>query len=371
MTTGIGSSCETRFMHINSLALGTLTGNSGNLSGFPASNLASSNRGSLWVCGGNFEITSSNNKIYIGGSTYTLTNASYTAASLISHINTVIFSGTGLSLTYTTSYKFRWTNASGSTRTLNLSNQTNAVWSTIGLIGSVDVNILNAGTLDGEIRIHTSEYLNYDLGMSMNVDFFGLLPQRNFSNPLTSNATINVKASNINDKPSAPLSVNVTPGDEGTFAFLETGTPLQYRYVWITITDIDNPYGPNLAFSQIFLGGYTAVSGRTVSNGFSIMTVDRALRTESQAGGLYFERYGRHRSFSSLRYTNLNRLEIKTLQQLFFDIGKSTNFYLSLDSGNLNSDITEFTDYGVFDVDPLITKSSANLWDASFEFRSN
>lgn len=375
---GLASACETRFMHINSLLYGTLTANSGALAGFPASNLATANRGNLWIARGNFTINATNNKLYIGGTTYTLTNASYTAATLVTHINSVI-SATGLVLSYTVNFKFKWTNGSGSTRVLNLSTATNAAWDTLGLVGGVDISILNAGTYEGEIRIHTSEYLYYDLGYSMDISFFALLPQRNYANMLTTGAVINLKASNVNDIGSAPLDVNITgvlgvnePGDEATFYFLETdGTPIEYRYVWITITDRSNPYGPNLTFSQLFLGGYTAISNRTIDNSFSAIDVDRALRSESQAGGLYFEQYGRHRSFNGLRYSWLTNDQAKTLRQLFFDVGKSNNFYISLDGGRVHDDIYQYTYYGVFDGDPVISKEKANFFNASFDFRSN
>lgn len=368
---GLASACETRFMHINSLLYGSLTANSGALAGFPASNLATANRGNLWIAIGNFTIGATNNKIYIGGTTYTLTNASYTSATLVTHINSVI-NATGLVVSYTSDFKFKLTNGSGSTRVLNLSNTTNAAWDTLGLVGSIDISILNASTYDGEIRIHTSEYLYYDLGYSMDISFFALLPQRNYANMLTTGAVINIKASNINDIGSAPLNINIYPGDEGTFYFLETeGIPIQYRYVWITITDRSNPYGPNLTFSQLFLGGYTAIANRTVDNGFSLIDIDRALRSESQAGGLYFEQYGRHKVINGLRYSWLTNDEAKALRQLFFDVGKSNNFYISLDGGRVHDDIYQYTYYGVFDGDPIISKEKANFFNASFDFRSN
>jgi hypothetical protein len=188
---------------------------------------------------------------------------------------------------------------------------------------------------------------------------------------LTAGATINVKASNINDAATAPLDINIPSSAEGCFYFLENGTPISYRYVWVTIIDPENPYGPNLVFSQLFLGGYIALPNKTVDNGFTVQEVDRALRTESQAGGLYFERYGRHKRVSGLRYSNMSKAETAAIQQLYYDIGKSQNFYLSLDSGNFDQDLDQFTFYGVFENDPILTKQRASYFDANFEFRSN
>ena len=373
---GIGSACETRFMYINSLLYGTMTANSGALAGFPASNVVSMNRGNLWVTAGHFKVDASNNKLYIvvGVTLYTvtLTNASYTGTTLAAEITSKVQTATGLVITctYLSEWKFHW-ESMATNFALILSNQTAAIWNDIGLTGTVDIIVLTSAELDGEIRIHTHEYAYFDLGYSMDISFFALMPQRNYSNMLTVGATINISASNVNDITTAPLSVNVGSGVEGIYYFLEAGTPISYRYVWITIVDPANPFGPNLVFSQMFLGGYIALPNRTVDANFTVQEVDRALRTESQAGGLYFERYGRHKRFSNLKFSNMTRVETTAVQQLYYDIGKSNNFYLSLDSGLFNNDVEQFTNIGVFENDPTITAKQANYFDANFEFRSN
>jgi hypothetical protein len=67
----------------------------------------------------------------------------------------------------------------------------------------------------------------------------------------------------------------------------------------------------------------------------------------------------------------MTRVETTAVQQLYYDIGKSNNFYLSLDSGLFNNDVEQFTNIGVFENDPTITAKQANYFDANFEFRSN
>lgn len=372
---GEGSACETRFMYINSLVYGNITSNSGNLAGFPAANVITQNRGELWVTGGNFKIDATNNKLYLCNDsvtpiTITLTSASYTGTTLAAHIDSLL-SSYNIDVTYTVDYKFRFRKTAGTYFILLLSAQTNSIWNDIGFVGVVDITTNTAINLDSLIRIHTHEYIDFDLGYAMDISFFGLMPQRNYANMLTAGATINVKASNINDASSAPLDINVPSAAEGCFYFLEQGVPVSYRYVWLTIIDPENPYGPNLVFSQLFMGGYIALPNKTVDNGFTVQEVDRALRTESQAGGLYFERYGRHKRISGLRYSNMSKAETGALQQLYYDIGKSQNFYLSLDSGNFDNDIDQFTYFGVFENDPILTKQKASYFDANFEFRSN
>jgi hypothetical protein len=354
-----------------------MTANSGSLAGFPASNVVSMNRGNLWVTSGHFKITSIvNDSIYltIGVSQFnlSLTPGSYTGTTLAAHIQSKIQTATGLAITctYLSEWKFHFESVVTGFK-LVLSNQTAAIWNDIGFTGTVDITVPQYGEVDGEIRIHTHEYVYFDLGYAMDISFFALMPQRNYSNMLTVGATINVSASNVNDISTAPLSVNVGSGVEGIYYFLETGTPISYRYVWITIVDPANPFGPNLVFSQLFLGAYVGFPNRTVDANFTIQEVDRALRTESQAGGLYFERYGRHKRYSNLKFSNMTRVETTAVQQLYYDIGKSNNFYLSLDSGGFNGDVEQFTNIGVFENDPTITAKQANYFDANFEFRSN
>lgn len=374
---GLGSSCETRFMYINSLAYGVITANSGNLAGFPARNVVTSNRGELWITAGNFKVDDTNNKLYFlvnsNPVTITLTNGNYSGTTLGTQINSKLTTAAvGLSCSYnSTTYKFKFNRTNSNTIYAMLSIDTNATWDDIGFIGNVDILFGDDNDVLGLIRIHTHEYIDFDLGYSMDISFFALMPQRNYSNMLTAGATINIKASNVNDAATAPLNVNIASGAEGSFHFIEQGTPISYRYVWFTLIDPENSYGPNLVFSQLFLGGYIALPNRTVDALFTIQEVDRALRTESQAGGLYFERYGRHKRFSGLKFSNIPKAQTSAIQQLYFDIGKSNSFYLSLDSGNFNDDIYQFTSYGVFDNDPTITAKQANLFDANFEFRSN
>lgn len=374
---GIGSACETRFMYINSLLYGTMTSNSGAMAGFPASNVTSMNRGNLWVTNGYFKVTSIvNDSIYltVGVTQYniSLTPGNYTGTTLAAHIQSKIqtLSGLAITCTYLSSWKFHFESVVTGFK-LVLSNQTAAIWDDIGYVGAVDITVPQYGEVDGEIRIHTHEFVYFDLGYAMDISFFALMPQRNYSNMLTVGATVNIRASNVNDISTAPLSVNVGSGVEGIYYFLEAGTPISYRYVWITIVDPANPFGPNLVFSQMFLGGYIALPNRTIDANFTVQEVDRALRTESQAGGLYFERYGRHKRYSNLKFSNMTRVETTAIQQLYYDIGKSNNFYLSLDSGLFNNDVEQFTNIGVFENDPTITAKQSNYFDANFEFRSN
>ena len=56
---------------------------------YPASNLYSGIRSKVWKAAGLFEISASNNKVYINGTTYTLTAGSYTVTTLITHFNSV------------------------------------------------------------------------------------------------------------------------------------------------------------------------------------------------------------------------------------------------------------------------------------------
>lgn len=376
MVAGIGSSCETRIMYINSLSYGNIISNSGNLAGFPASNAITSNRGQLWVTAGNFKIDSSNQYLYLGINSIPyiidLTIGNYTGSTLASHIQSRILAITGItvSCSYSSAYKFTFT-CSTNDILFGLSAQTNSIWYDLGLLGTIDINMPQSTTLTGYVRIHTHEFIYFDLGYAMDISFFAILPQRNYANMLTAGATINIKASNINDITTAPLNINVPSGSEGSFYFLEQGYPISYRYVWLTIIDPENPYGPNLEFSQIFLGGYISLPNRTVDAGFTIQDVDRSLRTESQAGGLYFERYGRHKRISNLKFSNLTKIEVAAIQQLYFDLGKSNSYYISIDSGNFYNDLEQFTYFGIFENDPTITSKQAGFFDANFEFRSN
>lgn len=369
----LGARPETRLMYNNSLANATLTYHTPNVTGFYPENIVSSSRTSLYIPQDLFNITAANKTFQFqqAGSSATsvsLTEGSYTGTTLAAEIQSKM--GGGFVITFSTTtrlFGIKNTAANFSLFAgLNLPS-----WDVIGIIsGATFSGTQNQQYYAAKARRHTDISLYYDLGASADCGFFALLGERNKTNTISANAVVNLRLSNVNDYASA-VSVNVTPSVNGTFTFLDGIIPVPvFRYVWLTIYDQEN-VNEYISLSQLFLGGFVYWPNRTVDHGFTLQYLDRSVRTESVSGALFFEKYNKYPYLSNLKLSYLTRLQVNLLQQAWFDLGKSQHFYLSLDSGWMNGDLTEFMFFGVFDSDPTIEEVGPRYFNGSFSFRGD
>ncbi len=369
----LGARPETRMMYINALNYGSVISATNGETGFPVANIVKDSRTSLYIPKNEFKVTAANKTfkydIGAGDVTVNLTEATYTAANLAAEVQSK-FGGSFLSTYNQTTGLFSLRNTAVGFTLRTSANS--ASWDLIGFVYATDQsyasNTLYYGSL---VRRNSGVELKYDLGGSADCSFFALLGEKNKTFCLTSLATVNLRLSNIDDYASADININVPITIDGCFAFLDGINPLpNYRYVWVTITDHTSTLD-NLSFSQLFLGGYIAWENRTINNGFGLSYVDKSVRTESVSGALFFEKYPKYPYLTGLTIAYLTRAELDLLQQTWFDLGKSQHFYLSLDSGHMNSDLSQLTWYGVFDSDPQITNVAPRYYNASFTFRGD
>jgi len=194
--------------------------------------------GSGW---GTFRITTANQKIYFneggGNLTATLTPGDYDATSLCAQIKTQMDAA---GLTYTITYsdvtnKFTFAISAGSFKLL-LSNQTNAVWSSLGWTTLSDTGVAASQTSD-TLRVHTVEELKFDLGAAKTIKAI-FLKFNNFQ----STATIQIRF--YSDAwITLAKTINVT---SVTMPILSTDisayfTNDSYRYVMVYMSDPSNP----------------------------------------------------------------------------------------------------------------------------------
>ena len=368
----IGARAETRFMYLNNLAYANNTYATTNVPSFIAANIVTANRTSLYIPQNLFKITSVNKTFQLtkgagAKTTYNLTEGSYTAIDLTAHINSVA----SIDCTYTPEKFFAMRN--GATSLTLHSNENINFWNMLGysILAPITTPI-NTYAVADKMRLHTEIELFYDLGASADCSFFSLLGERNKTFCLSSSAIINLRLSNINNYDTAPINILVTPTVNGAMTFIDALEPVPFfRYVWLTIVDYENPTVTNFSFSHLFLGGFTAFYGRTINNGFTLSYQDRSIRTESVSGALFFEKYNKYPYLDNLVISFLTKQQANILQQLWYDLGKSQHFYLSLDSGHLTGDLSELTFFGVFDSDPVINHVAPRFFDTTFAFRGD
>ncbi len=345
------------------------------LSGFPASNLTDSYRFKTWKTGGNFTIGSTNNTLYINDGTnrtITLTSASYTYTTLAAHVQTQLnASSSAWTCTYsTTTGKFTIGRSAG-TKTLRLTQTTNAAWDTLGISGASDVDAASATLVR---RNHTSEYIDIDLGSAaLAPTFCALIGPLGETFSVSTSATVTLKANTSASFTSAPYSVTLTPDTHGIYQFLDTeaGTSTTYRYWRLEITDRENTVGPTgFKMGHLYLGDYTTIERRNVASGFSKTLVDSAEASESQGGALYFQSGLKYTTYEGVTLSYLDASDRRTLEQLFYDLGVSTPFYVSFDPTLLvSTSASEFTRYVVFSQPPNLTHIKSDIYTVSLSFR--
>lgn len=179
--------------------------------------------------------TSGNKKIYFneGGGilTGTLVPGTYDATSLCAAIKTAMDAAGAL--TYTVTYDDAtnlFTIAGSGNFVLALTSTTAAIWNAIGWTSGVDTASAASHTAE-EIRLHTSEYVRYDLGSASNI-YFAAVKNHNLQNTAIARLVFWSDAF-VTEAETEDMTWN-----DGLMV-----VPLNqfYRYVGLRVIDVDNP----------------------------------------------------------------------------------------------------------------------------------
>jgi len=342
---------------------------------FPASNLQNTQRYKHWSPEGNFEITTSNYKMYYVEDTFaqtiTLTTGSYTGATLAAEIQSKMV-GSTFTVTFDSTNLFTITKTDGGTLDLTVSNTLFAIWDVIGFTGSTDLTGSTAYTSDS-IRIHTSETIDWDLGSDIKCTFFALIAKRENEFTLTSSAVITLEADSIPIGASPALALTLTRGSEGVFEFLDSNTDHTYRYWKLTIVDRENPLGSSgIKIGVAYLGDHITLSSRGMEKGFKKTQIDPSLKNTSESGATYYKIKNRYTRFSSLTMPFLTAVDRKAIEQFFYDHGNFKPFFLSMDPMlSASTDLQELTKYVKFDGDPSVTHIKTDVYTIQFNARED
>lgn len=357
------------------LTSGSITYSS-ELAAFVGSNSINKFRSKVWKPAGNFVVTaSSNDKIYINDGadkTITMTAGSYTPDTLATEIQTQLnASSSGWTVDYDNTageYKFRF--AHGSAHTLRLSQQTEALWNDIGFVLTSDETISTERKAD-EQRNHMYESVVYDLGYNAPIEFFGVISPLDEEFSISAAATIKIQANNLNDFSSPPLDITLSRTSEGIFYFFDSIADSGYRFWRFYFEDKFNVNGnEGFSLSYIYLGDYTTLTTTNIQVGINKTINDPSLRTESEAGAIYFDRKTKFVNITSSSIALLTTSERNTLEQLFFDFGTTTPFFLSVDPRNCITDtLPDLTKYVIFSSPPNFSHVKAQYFNMSLSFR--
>jgi len=363
-----------RFCQNNMLAASGVTVTpSGYKTGFPVSNLWSSFRYQVWQPPGTFVITSANNLVYINdgaNKTATVTAGTYTYATLAAAVQTAL---NAVSASWTCTYDFSGGSftftigRTSGTKTLRCSVSTNAMWDTLGYVGSVDQTAAAAD----QPRNHTSEFFTVDFGVARAPLLFALRAAADGSFPISQSATVTLKANNVNDFTSPALTRTVTVDGDGITHWLDDLTSTSYRYWKFEFADRLNAVGPEgFALNVGYLGDYVTPLSANLINGFGRMLTDPSPTVYSNAGVRYSRKLQKYWAYQSATIQYISGSDRTAIEAALSSLGETTPFFFAVDPTQaISASASEMTKYVVFSQAPQLSHFIYDKWSLSFALR--
>lgn len=355
---------------------------------FPAENVLNRNRRSkVWRTAGYFEIESGSNTIVFsedGGSTpltATITADEYTSnAAFRAAVKAALEAASVNSVTYTvahTNSKFVITSNGNGGATLDL------LWTDAGSTDMADILGYSDASDDSGaltytadvIRIHTSEWITFDLGTAANpTDFILVGGDRNAALPISPGATIYLYGSPVNNFNGVPpVSYTLTYNDEAVYTSNNDGldTAMSGARFWrVEIVDRDNANG-YIELGAVFLGNhaFTGTDTRGCAQfPFNFSPIDRSDVIFSEGGQNFSDKNPQAEDFS-LTFSALEKEEAEILVDIFRDYGKVTPFFLSLDQNQVfSTSVNRWIRYVQFQGEPSLSLTNPNFFTMQAKF---
>lgn len=371
------------FLNQNFIDLDVVANNfvSSEQSAFPIINVYNKQRRSkLWRSNGYWEITSLNNQIV-----FEETNAvPLTATIAVDEYNsdTLFFAALKAALedvgasTYTvtrdvSTLKIKITsNGAGGGGILNL-RWTN-VGSTAATILGFDTAFDSTGALTytaDVLRIHTNEWIKWDMGISTNPQAFCLIGPRNTPIRITPSATIKLQGNETDNWTVPSYETTLTYGDSIISTFNDSGLHTEgLRYWRALFTDASNPLG-FVEVGSVFLGDYYKSTRGQPQFPFRTIEVDRSETIFSEGGQTFSEIREKTERFQ-VDYFGLTIAEKEALVDIFDEFGTSVPLFISYDPNGVFTSVANLMcRYVKFEAEPSIDLVSPGNFRMSLQFR--
>lgn len=204
-------------------------------------------------------------------------------------------------------------------------------------IGSNDTGALNYSA--DLVRIHTSEFIKWDLGIPTLPTCFVAFGDRNAAIPLSPNATIKLQGNHTNSWASPAVDLTLTYR-ENVLAYIDTdgiGGTTPYRYWRLKIVDQDNPNG-YVTLGGVYLGTHVTISRGCPEFPLEVQDDDLTINQETEAG----QDLAARRPIRTMPTLNWAKLDIDTMEALhgvWEAYGLHSNFLVAMDiDGVFSSD---------------------------------
>lgn len=354
---------------------------SSQLTAAPATNVYDKTRRSdVWRSQGYWNVTASNNKIIFRETlavdlTATIAVAEYsTDASFLTAIKTAL-EATGAS-TYTvardtTSNKIKITSdglGGGGVFQLMWTDVLSTAATILGFSTAADDTGALTYTAD-TLKIHTSEWLDFDLGIASNPKAFVILGNRNEAIKLSTNATIKLQGNATRTWATPSYEATLTYNEESIGVFNSDGLHGSgLRYWRLYIEDASNAFG-YVEISNLYLGDTIEPTTGCVQFPLAIEHVDLSTNEVSD-GGQIFSRIKQQTCDIRLEWFALTNTETEALRDFFGDVGTYYPFFISMDPNTVfSSSYSRWVKLARFTAPPTFDLESPGVWSSRWDIR--
>lgn len=212
-----------------------------------------------------------------------------------------------------------------------------AMWTAVG---STAADVLGFSTASDDtgaltytadvLRIHTCEWIKWDLGATTNPLAFVMTGQRNIPLRLSPTATIKLEGNDTDVWTSPAYSLTMTYHDYAVAAFSTTGLHTSgLRYWRLYIEDKTNP-DLYIEISTLFLGDYVEPARGSVQFPLSAEFLDNTSTTYSESGQSFSDIKQKRERFS-LSWYGLTVAEKEEIEDFFEVVGTGLPWFIAMD----------------------------------------
>jgi hypothetical protein len=337
---------------------------------YPETNLYDQRRTKTWRSSGYWEVVSGSNTIVFRETigvdlTATVTAGEYTTATLITAIKSAL-EAAGAS-TYTVSVHTDGrlkivSDGLGGGGVFQL--RVTAATAFPALIG-YDTSADKTGSLTyiaDLLRIHSSEWIEWDMGFPINPTAFAIVSDRNKELIISPSAVIKIQGNPTNNWSSPSVEITVPFSDyvlayENTAGFHTSAL----RYWRFYLEDKDNPF-QYVEFGAVFFGeSFVTARGCAV---FPLETnfVDRSTVVFTENGQKYSTKKPKTQTYG-ISWEGLTKEDLERYDEIFHEFGLHNSFFISLDPDEaFSTDSSASVRYVKFDDAPRARLISPNNW---------
>lgn len=221
------------------------------------------------------------------------------------------------------------------------------------------------------IRIHSSEWVMWDMGFPVNPTAFIAVTDRNTPLQVSPTATLKIQGNSTDNFSSPELDLTVNYSDFVLHKISESGLATNtygYRYWRFYLEDKDNP-DLYVELGVLFLGLHVVTTRGCPGFPFESDDVDLSNVQISDAGQANVGARPQSEMFS-LNWGGLNTASKELLENVFKAYGLHTSFFVAMDNDEAySSDNAHYVRLVKFASAPKKTLISVGIWAYSWELR--